>query len=92
MTAEGFESDEELLGMLASLVEVDPVRFGEAVESVPSFPTATTLPVGSPAPLRWTVPGGCGEPASPRATLEARVAGEFPGNVVTVLSDTSTGS
>ena len=92
MTAEGFESDEELLGMLASLVEVDPVRFGEAVESVPSFPTATTLPVGSPAPLRWTVPGGCGEPASPRATLEARVAGEFPGDAVTVLSDTSTGS
>lgn len=70
VTAEGFESDEELLGMLTSLVEVDQARFDEAVATVPSFPTASTTHDGSLVSPQCTVAGGCDEPASPRATLD----------------------
>jgi len=91
--AHGFESDEELLGMLASLVVVDPARFDDAVAGMPTtVPVDSTTPDGSVVSPQCTVPEGCDGSASPRATLEARVAGEFPGDAVTVLSDMSTRS
>jgi len=91
--AHGFESDEELLGMLASLVVVDPARFDDAVAGMPTtVPVDSTTPDGSVVSPQCTVPEGSDGSASPRATLEARVAGEFPGDAVTVLSDMSTRS
>jgi len=83
--AHGFESDEELLGTLDSLVEVDPARFDDAVAVMPTtVPTDSTTPDGSVASPQCTMPGGCAEPASPRATLD------LPGWTVTA-ADTGDG-
>jgi len=69
--AHGFESDEELLGTLDSLVEVDPARFDDAVAVMPTTARVdSTTPDGSVVSPQCTVPGGCDEPASPRATLD----------------------
>lgn len=129
VTAEGFESDGEVLGVLDSLVEVDRARFDEAVAALPSRAPDSTMPGGRVVSPKCTTPG-CDEPPSPRSaldlpgwtvtaadtgdgvivgaeylyasadgrqlqvnfypsSLQERVAGEFAGDAVVVLGDTS---